>query len=443
MKNKFSITRRHFLHGLGATCFLPRLNAMPVTAEPNKRICAMFHPFGVSLPLGIGKRKRGNREELKKWQWFPEKPGKLDQLKLADSFKSLEGVKDQFSILGGLSHPQCRWMAHSMGDIYLTGAAYTQARHNHQSMDQVAADHLGKSTRLKSLVLSAGGTVGVRKRIMTLSWDGSGHPIPAINSPRNTFELLFVGNAKISREDQLKRLYRQKKIVDVILQDYKGLQRKLGKQDLAKMDEYLTAVNELETKIMKIEKFSNKALPRVDRTVDDYKHLKECAPEEYYDMMYDLIYLAFETNQTNVATFMIGSEEAGDLMAYFSARQVKGNIHKFTHTNKFEQLGLWDQFLLARFRSFLDKMSKSRDEHGSLLDNTIVLHGCATSTLHWCEHYPTIIAGGKNLGYKHGHYHEFPSSVPFSNLFVSMLTSAGVPVTKYHDSTGRIEEIFG
>ena len=113
-------------------------------------------------------------------------------------------------------------------------------------------------------------------------------------------------------------------------------------------------------KIMEIEKFSNKALPKVDRTVDDYKHLKECAPEEYYDMMYDLIYLAFETNQTNVASFMIGSEEAGDLMAYFSARQVKGNIHKFTHTNKFEQLGLWDQFLLARFRTFLDKMSKKQ-----------------------------------------------------------------------------------
>ena len=443
MTKKFQIDRRHFLYGLGATCFLPRLNAMPATAGANKRICAMFHPFGVSLPLGIGKRKRGNREELKKWQWFPEKPGKLDQLKLADSFKSLEDVKDQFSILGGLSHPQCRWMAHSMGDIYLTGAAYTQARYNHQSMDQVAAAHLGKSTRLKSLVLSAGGTVGVRKRIMTLSWDGSGNPIPAINSPRNAFEMLFVGNAKISKEDQLKRLYSQKKIVDVILQDYKSLQHKLGKQDLAKMDEYLTAVNELETKIMKIEKFSNKALPKVDRSVDDYKHLKECAPEEYYDMMYDLIYLAFETNQTNVATFMIGSEEAGDLMAYFSARQVKGNIHKFTHTNKFEQLGLWDQFLLARFRTFLDKMSKSRGEHGSLLDNTIVLHGCATSTLHWCEHYPTIIAGGKNLGYKHGHYHEFPSSVPFSNLFLSMLDSTGVPIKKYHDSTGRIEEIFG
>ena len=422
---------------------MPRLNAMPASAGPSKRICAMFHPFGVSLPLGIGKRQRDNKEELKKWQWFPEKPGRLDQLKLADSFKSLEEVKDQFSILGGLSHPQCRWMAHSMGDIYLTGAAYTQARYNHQSMDQVAADHLGKSTRLKSLVLSAGGTVGVRKRIMTLSWDGSGNPIPAVNSPRNAFEMLFVGNAKISKEDQLKRLYNQKKIVDVILQDYKSLQRKLGKQDLAKMDEYLTAVNELETKIMKIEKFSNKALPKVDRTVDDYKHLKECAPEEYYDMMYDLIYLAFETNQTNVASFMIGSEESGDLMAYFSARQVKGNIHKFTHTNKFEQLGLWDQFLLARFRTFLDKMSKSRDEHGSLLDNTIVLHGCATSTLHWCEHYPTIIAGGKNLGYKHGHYHEFPSSVPFSNLFVSMLDSTGVPFRKYHDSTGRIEEIFG
>ena len=422
---------------------MPRLNAMPASTGPSKRICAMFHPFGVSLPLGIGKRQRGNKEELKKWQWFPEKPGRLDQLKLADSFKSLEEVKDQFSILGGLSHPQCRWMAHSMGDIYLTGAAYTQARHNHQSMDQVAADHLGKSTRLKSLVLSAGGTVGVRKRIMTLSWDGSGNPIPAINSPRNAFEMLFVGNAKISKEDQLKRLYNQKKIVDVILQDYKSLQRKLGKQDLAKMDEYLTAVNELETKIMKIEKFSNKALPKVDRTVDDYKHLKECAPEEYYDMMYDLIYLAFETNQTNVASFMIGSEEAGDLMAYFSARQVKGNIHKFTHTNKFEQLGLWDQFLLARFRTFLDKMSKSRGEHGSLLDNTIVLHGCATSTLHWCEHYPTIIAGGKNLGYKHGHYHEFPSSVPFSNLFVSMLDSVGVPIKKYHDSTGQLEEVFG
>ena len=84
----------------------------------------------------------------------------------------------------------------------------------------------------------------------------------------------------------------------------------------------------------------------------------------------------------------------------------------------------------------------SKSEDGSLLDNTVILHGSSTSTLHNYRNYPIVLAGGKNLGYQHGWHRTYSEDIPFNNLFVSIANSLDVSIDNYHDSTGRIEDVF-
>ena len=227
------------------------------------------------------------------------------------------------------------------------------------------------------------------------------------------------------------------------MDDYKALEKKLGKHDRDKMDEYLTAVNEAEMKIKRAEKWTNTPFPKVERTAGDFASDK-ASTEEFFDMMYELIYLSFETDQTRVATMMYGAEDASSRVVNKFASTVigGGNLHKCGHTYQFDKTAKWDQFLSHRLHVFIDKLRNSKSEHCSLLDNTIILHGSSTSTLHNYRNYPLILAGGKNLGYKHGSHRKYTEDIPFNNLFVSIANSVNVPIKTYHDSTGRIENIF-
>ena len=99
-------------------------------------------------------------------------------------------------------------------------------------------------------------------------------------------------------------------------------------------------------------------------------------------------------------------------------------------------------FVSERLHTFIDRMKNSTNEHGSLLDNTVILHGSSTSTLHNYRNYPLILAGGQNLGFRHGTHRRYSEDIPFTNLFVSIANSVDVPLDGYHDSTGRIEDVF-
>ena len=87
-------------------------------------------------------------------------------------------------------------------------------------------------------------------------------------------------------------------------------------------------------------------------------------------------------------------------------------------------------------------MDETQDEHGSLLDNTLILYGSGTSNTHNARNYPLILAGGNNLGVEHGSYHRFDEKEPMSNLFVSMLNAIDIPTNKFADSTGALSAIF-
>ena len=433
MKKTWHLERRHFLRGLGTMCALPYLECMgSEKASSPKRMCAIFFPNGVSLP------PEGRKELHEKWHWFPHTQGK--DYKLNDSLKALESHREDFSILGGLSHPAARTLGHAQGDVWLTGADISNSYDNNSvSLDQVAAETLGKHTRINSLTLSAVGGIGNRGRAHTLSYDRSGKALSSMNRPRAIFDYMFSHGPK---KDQQDRLRSKKRLVDTLLEDFKNTRKKLGYADQTKMDEYFESLKEVESGVLRAEKWTNIPPPEVDANSFNLEDAHKDNPEVYYRAMFDLMHLAFETDMTRVTTFMMGTENGGISDAFAHVISGMGH-HKMTHVRAWEKLGKFDAFLAEQFAYFLTKMKHSQDAHGNLLDSTAVLYGCGTSSLHLARNYPLILAGGKDLGFRHGSYQVFGEKIPFSNLLLSMLQATGVQAESFADSTGRLEDVFG
>lgn len=442
-QKSWRLERRTFLLGTGVSLGLPWLECMADTtnaASQPKRLCAMYFGFGVGLPK--------EDSEHAKWRWFPNGEGRDYQF--TETLKPLESLRDQLTVLGGLSHPNGRKMGgHDTGDTFLTGALLTSKfLRNTVSIDQVAAHTFGDQTRYASLTLSTDGGVGEPTRSSTLSYDHKGRPIPAMNQPQQIFDRFF-GAGDADSIASRRRTKSASRMLDRVLEDSRSLRRKLGKQDQEKFDEYLASVRQIEERVERSQRWLEIPRPELRDEERDMLHLDsdDKAPLLFIRTMYDLIYLAFRTDSTRVATYQItnmadASSKAGK---FPQLEGFKGSLHGLAHGwNKpegAEKLGRWDQFMAERFAHFLGRLSSTQEEHGSMLDNSVVLYGSSNSNTHNNNNYPLILAGGGNLGMDHGRHLKFGSDVPLSNLFVTMLNSVGVGAAAFADSTNPMSEL--
>ena len=210
----WQIKRRTFLRASGISLALPWLEAMAAHGKfggpAPKRFCGMFFPYGVSLPKAD--------DEGADWHWFPKGEGRDFQFNR--SLEVLEPVRDQVTILGGLSHPLMRKHGgHDSGDTFLTGAELKPGElKNSISLDQLAARQLGRDTRFPSLVLSSDGGVGIPTRANTISYNRRGQPVPSLNRPAIVFERLF-GMNQDSIEAQRRGLKRTGSHLDLLRHD--------------------------------------------------------------------------------------------------------------------------------------------------------------------------------------------------------------------------------
>ncbi|WP_068545184.1 DUF1552 domain-containing protein [Thalassotalea crassostreae] len=441
------LNRRTFLKGLGVTCALPYLECMAGTsAQPNlaeqtaKRLCYVFIPNGVCLP-------HESETKYQKWHWFPKEPGA--NYKLNQSLSSLAPFRDKMSILGGLSHPKSRKLVgHMTADTWLTGGDIGgSAYKNTISVDQLAAKSLKKYTRYPNLALSSDGGIGFKSRVATLSFDNAGKPIPTEHRHRQIFERYFSPTGGATSTERRKSLQQNQKLVDLILQDSKRLQARLGAQDKHKMDEYLTSLNSMEEQIQRSEQWLD--IPMKEFNVKDLNLDVDAAidPEAYIRSTFDLMVLGYQIDMTRVVSYMIAREDGmgfGENFPKLALGLSKGH-HKMTHDKSkghWAEWGSYDEWLTKQFSYFVQRMSDTQDEHGSLLDNTLILYGSGTSNTHNARNYPLILAGGSNLGVNHGSYHVFDEKEPMCNLFVSMLNAVDIPTEKFGDSTGPLSAIF-
>ena len=164
--------------------------------------------------------------------------------------------------------------------------------------------------------------------------------------------------------------------------------------------------------------------------------------------MYDLIYLAFQTDATRFATLMLESEQSSNSEMWNYATYVlgyKGATHDIAHKRPADYSGQWDQWRAKQHAYFLQRLRDTPEADGNMLDRTLVVWGSAhPHASHSTKNYPIQLAGGSHLGFEHGHLHEFvgANKVPLSNLFVSMLNAVDVPVDKFADSTGPMTELL-
>lgn len=440
MKSSLKLDRRAFLKGVGgAMLALPVLDAMgaEVTDEIPRRFCAIYTANGMSLPK--------TEHALPEWSWFPtaEKDG---EFVFGASTEPLKPFRKQLSFMGGLYHPSGpKSDPHTCSDMWLTGAPLYNPKpgtYNTAGLDQVIAQHTKQFTRRPSVVLSIDAGTGYLSRTGTISYGLDGRPVPAENNPRRIFDRLFRGD-HTSLQSEHDNVERRVKLVDAVAGNARALDKQLGKSDKARMDQYLTSLNEVETQLIASERWIDVPLKK-----QDYGHLNlditnEGEPAEYYRNMFDLMALAFDADISRTITFMLNREDGMGISDTFPLKLgLSKTHHNLSHaTDKDGQLDFakYDLFLSNQIAHFLGKMNEYKDRNGSVLDNTIVMFGSGASTTHNSHNLPTLIAGGANMGLKHGTYWKSANGeMRMSNVHLSIMRAMGIGVDAFSDSTGTL-----
>lgn len=436
VKRSARMDRRAFLRGLcGVTLALPVLDAMgtEVAERSPRRFCALYTANGMSLP----KAEHG----IDEWSWFPraEKDGAFVFGKSTEPFAPF---RNKLSFLGGLHHPSGpKSDPHVCSDMWLTGAPLHNPKpgtYNTVGLDQIVALHTRQFCRQPSLVLSIDAGTGFLSRTGTISYSVEGRPIPAENNPRRIFDRLFKGEAA-SLAAQRDALRRRMKVVDAVAENARNLNKQLSQADREKMDQYLTSLNEVETRLVAAEKWVDVPLKKQDHSHLDLSVTTEGEPASYYRVMFDLIALAFDADITRSVTFMLNREDGMGISDTFPLKLGLSKAHhSLSHANdKAGQLDFarYDLFLSEQIAHFLARLSEYRDRTGPVLDNTIVLFGSGASTTHNSQNLPTLVAGGANMGLRHGAFWK-SNEARLSNVYLSILRSLEIPAENFADSTG-------
>ena len=441
----WQLDRREMIKGAGISLALPMLNSMTWAStggasatQPPKRMVVTYISYGVFEP----QTQNGEHHD---WSWWPcDKPGELTFNQSTAPFKPL---KQYVTYLRGLDHRGGYGMGgHSSGDVFATGADMSgEETKNNISVEQLAAKFHGDKTRYGSLVLGSEGGTGSYGMAKTLSHYGPGRPIPAMRRPQEIFNRLFKPYAAKSVNDVRAELKREASVLDAMMENYRQLHGNLGKEDQRKMEEYLETVRALEHRVERTSAWTHQPLPNVD-TKGLNLEASYSDPAEYIRCMYDLLYLALQTDTTRFASFMTESEHStGNEVGAFATRVLgyKGATHDIAHKRP-EESGLWDNWRAQQHAYFLQRLRDTQEGDGNMLDNTVVLWGSAhPHASHSTKQYPIQLAGGNHLGFQHGKLHDFRGDQwkPLANLFVSMLNAVDVPVETFADSTGNMSQL--
>lgn len=432
------------LKASGICMALPWMESLADSAPsgPPRRFCSIYFPYGVSLP--------GKDSEFADWNWFPKGEGR--DFTFNKSLKPLEPWRDQVTVLGGLCHPKVRRIGgHDSGDTFLTGEEMSLKANglkNSISLDQFMAHshRLGSETRFSSLALSSDGGTGMPTRANTLSFSNTGQPIPSFNRPALVFERLF-GLSGESIDAQRKGLARTGSHLDLLLDDAKSLHRKLGKTDQDKLDQYLTSVREIEQDVERSAQWLDVPRPKVNAEGLSLEADNE-TPEKLIYTMLDLIALAFQTDSTRFVTYQLASMHGAISIAnkFPSLLGFPKDAHGLAHgagkgvgaQNK----GKWDLYQTQCLAYLIKRLSEMKEGNGTVLDNTCLLYGSSNSKTHNNTNYPLVLAGGLDMGYRHGQYLKFENDVPLSNLFVTIQKRMGAKADSFADSTGEMKEVL-
>jgi hypothetical protein len=450
LMSKLRIPRRTFLRGLGTVLSLPMLEAMtpslPSLAAAGKldlkafpkRLAFVYIPNGANMV-----------------DWTPKATG--TEFELPYILEPLSPFRRDFQILTGLAHDKARPNGDGPGDharacaSFLTGC---QARKTAGadikvgvSVDQIAAEKIGRFTRLPSLELGAeqGRASGNCDSGYScayqynLSWKTEATPVPPEVDPRLIFERLFSSDLEGDTDaNRAARRRSRQSVLDFVAQDAVDLRHKLGYTDQHKLDEYLTCVRELELRIERSEQFAA-VLPNYPKPAgipsDNEKHVR---------LLLDLMVLAFQTDTTRIATFLLDHD--GSNRSYPQIGVPDGH-HDLSHHGgdeaKKQKIAKINHFHAAQFAYFLEKLKSIPEGDGSLLDHCMIVYGGGISdgNAHNHDNLPILLAGGGGGTLQPGRHSRLDKETPMTNLYLSLLERMGVHAERIGDSTGKLENI--
>lgn len=443
MLKEFAVNRRRFLKGLGACMALPAFN---VLGAPKAAVAAPLRTAFLYFPNGVNLSA-----------WRPDGTG--TDYTLNKTMEPLAEHREHFQIISGFEHKNGWAGGDGAGDHARANATILTGMRPKKtagadirlgvSVDQLAAQQIGQTTRYPSLELSCD---GVRKSGVcdsgyscayqfNLSWRSETTPVAPESNPRLVFERLFGAGKGAERQRNFElRQVRQKSILDFVLDDARSLQRQLGKNDQQKLDEYLAGVREIERRIERAEQFGKLPDPGMDTPSGI-----PSSYQEHIRLMFDMLLLAFQTDSTRVATFLLAHD--GSNRSFKDIGVSDGHHYLSHHQNdqeKLEKIAKIDLFYTQQFAYFLQKMRGAKDLDGkSLLDNSAIVYcsGLSDANRHRHDDLPVIVAGRAGGALHPGRHVKLENSVPMSNFYVKLLNTLGVNVDRFGDSTGVFENV--
>jgi hypothetical protein len=374
---------------------------------------------------------------------------------LSPILKPMEAMKRDMLVVSNLTHNTGRALLDGAGDhgrcsgSYLTGVQVRKTTTDIQasiSMDQVIANKIGGATRFPSLELGledarqAGDCDSGYSCAYTnnLAWKSSTQALPPVLEPRQLFERLFGDGVALSPQERERQRKYRRSILDFVIEDARTLQGQLGPTDNRKLDEYMTSIREVERQIEKSESEA-KVDPHMERpygTPPDFA--------EHFQLMSDMLTIAFQADLTRVATFLVTHE--GTSRAYRELGIDDGH-HPLTHHRN--QVELMDKvarintYHVEQFAKWMGRMKATEEPNGSVLDNSMIVYGAGLSdpNAHLHDNLPTVIVGQGGGFVKTGRHVVYRRETPMCNLFLSMMDRMGAPQEHFGDSTGYLEEL--
>jgi hypothetical protein len=441
MITKKALPRRAMLRGMGASLALPLLDAMipamtalaATPAAPVRRLGFVYVPMGSYLA-----------------RWTPSQVGTISEL--SPSLHSLTPFLDQLTVVSHLENKN----AYSPGNHATANSGFLSAAKAKMTegsdyelgttVDQIAAQQMGKDSRLPSLELGMDllTTVGNCDNGFAcvyqnnLSWSSPTTPLPAEAHPRVVFERLFGDGG--SNADRMAELKRNASLLDWVSDDIGRLQRKLGPGDRSKVSNYLDTVREVERRIQKAEaQTADSHLPDLERPIG--------VPAAYADhakLMFDLQVLALQGDVTRVITFQLARETSTRTYPEIGVPDPHHPLsHHANNPEKLEKLAKINAYHVSLFAYFLAKLKATPDGAGTLLDHSLFLYGSGMGNPDVHDHIdlPIVVAGGAAGRVKGARHVRYSQPTPLANLHLTLLDRAGVRLDKFADSNGQVAEI--
>jgi hypothetical protein len=433
------LPRRTFLRGVGASIALPFLDAMAPAfakaAKPSTRMMYVYAPTGM-MPN----------------DWYPKTTG--TDFEYQRIMKPLEKFREHITVISGLADNPGRALGDGPGDHSRAAASYLTGAHPKKtegadihcgiSVDQVAARTLGARTKFASLEVTcedsrqAGACDSYSCAYQSISWKSETQPLPPEMNPRLLFERLFgdldVSGSPAERRNQEAN---RKSVLDLAFRDTQSLKTTLGATDRRKLDEYLTSIRDLETQIGKAMNSTEQLPPGLEKPAG--------IPPNYADharLLFDLITVAFQTDMTSVATFMLARE--GGLRTYAECGVPEAH-HSITHHRNdpvlVEKVTKIQCYHLEQFVYFVEKLKATPDGDGSLLDHSAIVYGASMGDPNIHDHMkcPTLVAGHASGRIRGGQHIAFEEKTPMANLHLALLDTVGVTAENLGDSTGKLK----